>query len=679
MSKIIAVFATVPGAGATFVATNIAAWFALHNVKTLLIDVSTRGVLGPLFLNEVAREAVFPTISTWREFHDKTLLTTGYGLAVLPNSQNEIEKQEKNDTQIEDLLNHYSFHDLIIIDAGGDIILPQVDSVLDVADATLMIAEPTQRCLQAIPEQKKQKLIEKKNVQLVVNKISKHASYYHPRDIARWFDLEGFFEIQDDPQLVIDSTKKRLPLVMYGKGKACISLQNVARDMYNNLIKSNSIKTIVSERKIKRERTGKPSAILGIGDARIEEWIRNNFSEQMNIVFISSQPEEIKTKLTEQVIDILILMRQGSIGGIPSADELAVWASEFVPTVLFIVGELDDEGKKMVIRSKDAGINHIITCEKGGQIYGDELVYVLTTIIRQMQEDIQTGQDEAAGSKDTITKKTVSTVIKGASTFREALRQSAETATEKTKATVSKRKLIPKINMSKGLSIDEEAKPDVVINNLKNPTAIVSGGVFAVVSPWRPNLAGRLAAQAVKILSEVEGSEVAYVGASEKSTGALWLDVPDEVLMMSDWRLPGASYPVVQGNLKIYAVDPTKDLSPDCEADLWALLKEARKTSNYTVMDFAGDFAMAQKAAHQGRSVLLAVVPGNDPVEYKISSLWLRNIMDGKENIVTGIDLRGMPPTIPEGIKPRVVIRNNPADALVTALKKVNEEEFHWI
>lgn len=403
----------------------------------------------------------------------------------------------------------------------------------------------------------------------------------------------------------------------------------------------------------------KPAIILGIGDTRIEEWIRSNFSDQMTVLESPVEPDEIKDKIERLSPDICIFMRRGAGGGIADADSLAIWAAGRVPAVLFIVGELDETGRLMAGRARDAGIRHIITCERGGQIYGDELVYVLNAIIREIQGRRQPGEESAGGGPfagEMV--KTLGSILKGV----------------KTKA-VPKRPR-PRINRSEGISLDEiTQKPATAV---KNPTAIVPGGVLAVVSPWRPNLAGRLAAQAVKILSEVEGSEVAYLGASQNSTGAMWLDVPDEVLMMSDWRVPGSDYPISHGSLMIYAIDPAKNLSLGCEADLWSLLKEARRKSTYTVIDFAGDTALAEKASHLGRSVLLAVVPGNDPVEYKVSSIWLRNVMDGKQNIVTGIDLRGAPSAIPEGIRPGVVIRSNPADSLTLALKKISRDEFIW-
>ncbi|MHB8919206.1 MAG: hypothetical protein ACYC4H_14360 [Desulfocucumaceae bacterium] len=430
--------------------------------------------------------------------------------------------------------------------------------------------------------------------------------------------------------------------------------------------------------KVARRRAGKPGAVLGVGDVRIEEWIGDNFSDQMDILFCSAEPGEIKQKITQFNPDILILMRQSAIGGIPEADELAVWSAAYIPAILFIVGELDGKGREMLRRAEEAGVRQVISCDKGGFISGDELVYVLNNILREMQgseKPLQSGGPSMSSGGEAI--KAINALIQRSGIFSRTIKP-PEGAGVKVKARSPSRKLKPRINMNGGLSLDEETSLSINAEQSENPTAIVPGGILAVVSPWRPNLAGRLAAQAVKLFSEVEGSQVTYIGASGNSTGALWLNVSDEELMMSDWRVPGSNYPIVVDNIRIFAVDPAKDLLAQGDSDVWVILKEIRKETTYTVMDFGGDMQAAQKAAHQGRAVVLVVLPGNDPVEYKISSLWLRNLMEGKQNVVTGIDLRGSAQGIPEGLRPKVVIRNNPADALGPVLKKTNQEQFIW-
>jgi hypothetical protein len=241
-----------------------------------------------------------------------------------------------------------------------------------------------------------------------------------------------------------------------------------------------------------------------------------------------------------------------------------------------------------------------------------------------------------------------------------------------------KKKIKPaKINMKKGLALDEKpAEEQIKQNIVKTPTVIVPGGLFAVVTPWRPGLAGRIAAQAVKMFAE--RGEVAYIAATGQSTGAIWLDVPEEELIMSDWRVPGSQAPVKRDNISIYAVDPAKNLNNISNGDLWDLVKTVRKDVTYTVLDFGSDINAAHKAAFLGRSVVLVIIPGGDPVETRTSLFWLKTLREGKQNIVPGIDLRGSPPAVPEGLEPKVIIRNNPADALSMALRISEKDEFIW-
>lgn len=427
---------------------------------------------------------------------------------------------------------------------------------------------------------------------------------------------------------------------------------------------------------VPRLRTGPLTVLLGIGESRIEDWIKKNYEGRLTVLGASIEKEEFKKQVEDLNPDIVILMRQTVLGGLTDADHLAVWSANRVSAVLFIVGELDNVGLGMVNNVKKAGIHRIISCEKGGQLAGDDLNYAIETAIRELH----TFQETSEETRESVTlthetKKAIDNLIKGSLNAIKTATSIKDTPKEKAPKRISK----PKINRHEGISIDEQPEGQIYSTQvLKNPMSIVPGGILAVVSPWKPNLAGRIAAQAVKMFKEVEGGEVVYIGASARSTGALWLDIADEELMMADWRVPGSISPLIVDNLKVYAVDPAKDLRPNVEGELFNLLREVRKTASYTVMDLGEDVAMAQKVSHQGWTVILVIVPGNDPVEQKLSSLWLKQLMDGKQNIVVGIDLRGVPASIPEGLKPKVVIRNNPADALAMALRKVGDDEFHW-
>lgn len=233
MSRIISVFGLVPGAGTTFVSTNIAAFLAKEEANTLLIGLGARGVLGALFMVESAREQVHPTIETWRDFenHGEFLLRTSYGLAILPGCISVEERQEISGTCVNEILEYFApMFDVVVIDVGGDLYLPHFRPSVAAADVNFIVAEPTQRCIQALPDHQKGELIRNRNVQLVVNKVG---SYYHPRDIARWLGIDKYIAVPDEPARLNEAIKKRIPLVLCGKGKACAKLKTAAIEALN--------------------------------------------------------------------------------------------------------------------------------------------------------------------------------------------------------------------------------------------------------------------------------------------------------------------------------------------------------------------------------------------------------------------------------------------------------------
>jgi MinD-like ATPase involved in chromosome partitioning or flagellar assembly len=238
MAQIITVIGLVPGAGATFISTNIAAYMASEGANALLIDLGARGVLGALHIMEAARESVHPTLETWREFSNpgESLLRTSYGLAVLPGRPIDAEKRESPPSQVGEVLDHFApGFDVVVIDAGGDLYLPHVGQCIEKAGLCLVVAEPSQRCFQAIPENKRVELAANQNLRLIVNRISK-GSYYHPRDITRWFGVADYIAVPEDLK-INDATKKRLPLVLYGRGKACAILRQIAEYGPNAVVK----------------------------------------------------------------------------------------------------------------------------------------------------------------------------------------------------------------------------------------------------------------------------------------------------------------------------------------------------------------------------------------------------------------------------------------------------------
>ncbi|HBV98006.1 MAG: hypothetical protein JL50_01140 [Peptococcaceae bacterium BICA1-7] len=425
----------------------------------------------------------------------------------------------------------------------------------------------------------------------------------------------------------------------------------------------------------RKSKGGKLIAVLGIGDTRIEEWVAINYGDKLQ-VHAARDPDEFRQRVEELEPDICMLMRESVRGGITDADGLAAWAKDYASIIMLLAGELDAVGKDMVARAREAGIRHIISCEAGGQLSGDDFNWVLTGIIRELQESGNDEDETDKPLKAPDAKKALSTLLKGTG---QVIKKTAFTMAEGSKEKPVKKKIRPKINRHEGISLENSCEQVSLNQSLKNPTSVVQGGILAIVSPFKPNIAGRLSAQAVRVLGG-EGGEVVYIGVAHDSTGAVWMDIDAESLMMSDWRVPGSNTPIRSGNTKIYAVDPFKNIAPDIGQEFWIILKEIRKSADYIVLDLGGDISLAAKVSHQGRAVVLVVIPGNDPVEQTVSEFWLKNLAEGKNNIVTGIDLRGVPAGIPDlSPSPKVVIRNNPADALSIALRKKTDGEFHWI
>lgn len=228
MAKIVTSLALVPGAGATFIATNIGAWTANKGIKTLLIDRSARGVLGPLFIVEKAKEKVYPTTATWQEFSDpaSSLIKTQYGLAVLPAPERD--KNTDYDLNVETILDYFDpLFEVIVIDLGGDIYLPHVFPIMEKASKNILVAEPSKRCVEALPGHIKEILMQYKP-ELIINRVTSRA-YYHPRDIARQFNVGQYIAIIDDPKFNNEAIKQRLPLSLYGKGKTAKNLVELAK------------------------------------------------------------------------------------------------------------------------------------------------------------------------------------------------------------------------------------------------------------------------------------------------------------------------------------------------------------------------------------------------------------------------------------------------------------------
>ena len=194
-------------------------------------------------------------------------------------------------------------------------------------------------------------------------------------------------------------------------------------------------------------------------------------------------------------------------------------------------------------------------------------------------------------------------------------------------------------------------------------------GAIAFVSPWRPGLAGRLSAAAAEMFAAEEKVKIAIIGASGYSTMAGRLGIEEDELIMSDWRIPGSQAPVIRGNLRIWAVDPAKSLHIYNDEETGLLIARAQSDYPRVIIDCADEFNLARELLYQEVRVMY-IVPGNDPVEQSTALLWLNNLRASGKTVACGVDLRHTAKPVPKGLKPALVIRDNPEEALWRMLRQ---------
>lgn len=132
-----------------------------------------------------------------------------------------------------------------------------------------------------------------------------------------------------------------------------------------------------------------------------------------------------------------------------------------------------------------------------------------------------------------------------------------------------------------------------------NQTVPLNGALF-VVCPSRPGLAGEVAASLA-----LAAGKCALVCASTESTAAVELKIPDDVLITSDWRLPGARSPIDWGGLKVWPVDPHKFLNPAAQNGLYTLVEQIKAWFALVIVDCAGSLALCSRVAKNEGIVVL--------------------------------------------------------------------------
>ncbi|SFR07048.1 diguanylate cyclase [Desulfoscipio geothermicus] len=231
MPKIIGIVSTTGGAGTTFFSANLAAWAAQHINKTILTETRQGDILGALFMREKALNFLFTPFNKDDLNLEEIALKTSYGLTVLPGLSGLQDKKFEPDKLLEALNSKYT---LIIIDLGNDPNRQDTKAIINACNYIYLIAIPTLECVETLSRYFKTIEHQWNKFKLVINKASPQA-YYRPRDVARYLDFEKFTTIPFEPKHINKAQKKRLPLVFYGKGKACTAIRRLAAQDVNLL------------------------------------------------------------------------------------------------------------------------------------------------------------------------------------------------------------------------------------------------------------------------------------------------------------------------------------------------------------------------------------------------------------------------------------------------------------
>lgn len=200
---LVGVTGAVPVTGTTTIAANLAVVLAREGRRVLVAELSGgTDMLSALGLAEKAREGMYADIAGW-EYGQ--LLTTGYGLTVLPGSERVKHVDGRKVACIIDSFT--SAFEFIVLDLGH-LRKPGVSELAARLEKVILVTEPSQRCMirrELIPE----------SFILLVNRVTK--GVYHPRDMARYYGVDRWLEVSDDPKAVRKSVARQQPLVLCGK------------------------------------------------------------------------------------------------------------------------------------------------------------------------------------------------------------------------------------------------------------------------------------------------------------------------------------------------------------------------------------------------------------------------------------------------------------------------------
>ncbi len=124
------------------------------------------------------------------------------------------------------------------------------------------------------------------------------------------------------------------------------------------------------------------------------------------------------------------------------------------------------------------------------------------------------------------------------------------------------------------------------------------GGALYLVCPARPALAGEIAAA---LCRDIKNS--ALICGVPGSVAAVELGVPQEQLIVSDWRIPGSNAPILHDDVTVWPIDPLKfsNIIPD----IHRIVDQIKGKFSLTIVDCGGSLeACSRTSRDEGVLVL---------------------------------------------------------------------------
>ena len=107
--------------------------------------------------------------------------------------------------------------------------------------------------------------------------------------------------------------------------------------------------------------------------------------------------------------------------------------------------------------------------------------------------------------------------------------------------------------------------------------------------------------KSVKISRQIKGA--GFICASGSSLSAKIMGIPDKTLITADWRLVGSTAPIDWEGIKVWPVDPFKQITTSY--NIHKLVDEIKNYFSLVIVDCAGNLDLCQRIAYDEGVIII--------------------------------------------------------------------------